>query len=150
MRTARQILLASAITLAGLLFAQYGHAAEHVIEMRNKDDAGQLMAFQPAFIKVAVGDTVKFAPTDKNHNAESVKEIWPEGVATIKGAYSKEVTFTAEKEGLYFFKCLPHYGMGMVALVQVGKPANLDKFQEFKAVGLGHTRLIDLLKKVEP
>lgn len=124
-------------------------AEEHVIEMRNKGDNGDRMTFEPAFMKVAPGDTVKFVPTDKNHNTESVEEVWPEGVPPVQGKLSSEVTFTADKDGLYVFKCLPHYGMGMVALVQVGKPTNAAKLQDFKAMGLSDKRLKVLLTKVE-
>ncbi len=64
--------------------------AEHIIEMRNQDDAGNHMAFQPGFVKVEVGDTVKFVPADKGHNAQSVPNIWPAGVPEGEGATSAE------------------------------------------------------------
>ena len=150
MKLSHQILLASSITVAAFALPRASFAAEHVIEMRNKDDAGTHMAFQPGFVKVEVGDTVKFVPTDKGHNAESVKGAWPEGVPEVRGAFSKEVVFKAEKEGLYVFKCLPHYGMGMVALVQVGKPVNLDKIKAFTATGLAKKRLDSEVAKVAP
>jgi hypothetical protein len=46
----------------------------------------------------------------------------------------KEVSMTVTKPGLYGIKCMPHYTMGMVALVQQGKvtPAEL---AAAKAVG---------------
>jgi pseudoazurin len=51
----------------------------------------------------------------------------PEGVAEIKGKISQEISFTADKAGAYVFKCTPHFGMGMVAVIVVGDaPANLD------------------------
>lgn len=148
MKLSRQILFASSITLAALVVPHLATAAEHIVEMRNRDDAKNSMAFQPGFVKVDVGDTVKFVPTDKSHNTESVLEVWPEGVPPVKGAFSKEVVFTAEKEGLYVLKCAPHYGMGMVVLVQVGKPVNLDKIKEYKATGLAKKRLDGEIAKV--
>jgi len=36
------------------------------------------------------------------------------------------VTFR-QSPGVYGVKCLPHYGMGMVAMVVVGTPTNLDE-----------------------
>lgn len=148
MKLSRQILFASSITLAAIVVPHLATAAEHIVEMRNRDDAKNSMAFQPGFVKVEVGDTVKFVPTDKSHNTESVLEVWPEGVPPVKGAFSKEVVFTAEKEGLYVLKCAPHYGMGMVVLVQVGKPVNLDKIKEYKATGLAKKRLDGEIAKV--
>lgn len=148
MKLSRQILFASSITLAAIVVPHLATAAEHIVEMRNRDDAKNSMAFQPGFVKAEVGDTVKFVPTDKSHNAESVLEVWPEGVPPVKGAFSQEVVFNAEKEGLYVLKCAPHYGMGMVVLVQVGKPVNLDKIKEYKATGFAKKRLDGEIAKV--
>ncbi len=150
MKLTHQVLVAVAITAAAVAVPRFAFAAEHVIEMRNKDDAGNLMGFEPGFVKVEVGDTVKFVPTDKGHNAQSVPNIWPADVPEVKGEFSREVVFKADKEGLYVFKCLPHYGMGMVALVQVGKPVNLDAVKNFVATGKAKQRLEGELAKVTP
>ena len=150
MKLTHQILMAGAITLVTVSAPHVASAAEHIIEMRNKDDAGNLMVFVPGFVKAEVGDTIKFVPTDKGHNAQSVPNIWPADVPEVKGPFSKEVVFKAEKDGLYVFKCLPHYGMGMVALVQVGKPVNLDAVKSFVATGKAKQRLDAEVAKVTP
>jgi pseudoazurin len=150
MKLSHQVLLAAAITLASVAAPRFASAAEHIIEMRNQDNAGNRMAFEPGFVKVEVGDTVKFVPADKGHNAMSVPNIWPEGIPEVKGDFSKEIVFKAEKDGLYVFKCLPHYGMGMVALVQVGKPVNLDAVKNFVATGMAKKRLDAEVAKVTP
>jgi pseudoazurin len=150
MKFIHQIMMASVITVAAFAIPRVASAAEHIIEMRNKDNAGNLMAFEPAFVKAEVGDTVKFVPADKGHNAQSVPNIWPSDVPEVKGDFSREVVFKAEKDGLYIFKCLPHYGMGMVALVQVGKPVNLDAVKNFVATGMSKKRLDGEIAKVTP
>lgn len=150
MKLTHQVVMASAITFASVVAPRLASAAEHVIEMRNQDDAGNHMAFEPGFVKVEVGDTVKFVPADKGHNAQSVPNIWPEGIPEVKGEFSREVVFKAEKDGLYVFKCLPHYGMGMVALVQVGKPVNLDAVKKFVVTGSAKKRLDGELAQVTP
>lgn len=150
MKLTHHVWMAGAITLGAFAISPVANAAEHIIEMHNKDDAGNLMVFIPSFVKVEPGDTVKFVPTDKGHNAQSVPKAWPEGVPEVKGDFSREVTFKADKDGLYFFKCLPHYGMGMVALVQVGKPVNLDQLKSFVATGRAKKRLDEDLAKVTP
>ncbi|MBS0240106.1 MAG: pseudoazurin [Proteobacteria bacterium] len=150
MKLTRQILLASTITLASVVAPRFTSAAEHIIEMRNEDNVGNRMAFEPGFLKVEPGDTVKFVPTDKGHNAESVDKVWPEGVPQVKGDFSKEVVFSAAKDGLYVFKCLPHFGMGMVALVQVGKPVNLEAIKAYQAAGKSKQRLEGEVAKVVP
>jgi pseudoazurin len=150
MKLIHHLLMASTITMAAFAIPRAASATEHIIEMRNKDDAGNLMAFVPAFVKAEPGDTIKFVPTDKGHNAQSVPNAWPAGVPEVKGDFSREVTFTTDKDGLYVFKCLPHYGMGMVALVQVGKPVNLDAIKSFVATGRAKQRLDAEVAKVTP
>ncbi len=45
----------------------------------------------------------------------------------FKGGINQEVTLKVDKEGVYGVKCMPHYAMGMVALIQVGAAgSNLD------------------------
>ena len=72
------------------------------------------MVFEPAFVKIAPGDTVKFVSTDKGHNAESIKGMLPEGAAPFVGKNNEDIAVKFEQEGVYGIKCLPHYGMGMV------------------------------------
>jgi len=110
-------MLATAAVLACV--AAPAMAANFEVHMLNKGEAGT-MVFEPALTKVAVGDTVTFLPTDKGHNAETMKEILPEGAEAFKGAMGKEIVVTFTQAGAYGIKCAPHLGMGMVALVVVG------------------------------
>ena len=102
------------------------NAAEHEVKMLNKGEKG-VMVFEPDFLKVEIGDTVKFVPTDKGHDAESIKGMIPEGAATFKGKINQEVTYTVEKEGVYGVKCTPHYAMGMVMMIVAGEPVNAEE-----------------------
>lgn len=107
-------------------------AANFDVQMLNKGEAGT-MVFEPALIEVQPGDTVTFLPTDKGHNAETIKDMLPEGAEAFKGAMGKEVVVTFTEAGAYGIKCAPHLGMGMVALVVVGDaPANLEAIQAVK------------------
>jgi pseudoazurin len=125
MKIVKSTLLASALFAAAALPAS---AAEHIINMLNKGADGSPMVFEPAFVRAAVGDTVKFVPVDKGHFAVSMPGMWPEGVAEAKGKINVEFVVTMEKDGLYSFKCTPHYAMGMVALVQVGNAPATEAF----------------------
>lgn len=128
-----RINLATAIAAAVILIgAGPAAAANHEVQMLNKGEAGT-MVFEPAFLQIEVGDTVTFVPTDKTHNAETMKEILPEGGETFKGGISKEVSVTFTVPGAYGIKCLPHVAMGMVGLVVVGDaPENIDQAREVK------------------
>ncbi len=107
-------------------------AAEFEVHMMNKGEAGA-MVFEPGLTRIAVGDTVKFIPTDAGHNAESIKGMAPDGAEPFKGAIGKEISVTFTVPGVYGVKCLPHYAMGMVALVVVDDPAaNLEAAKAVK------------------
>ena len=123
-------LIAGAALLA--LTPEGTSAAEHVVKMLNKDDAGEFMVFDPPFVQAEVGDTVKFVATDPFHNAETMPEILPDGATPFRGELSKDVTLTIEKPGVYGVKCLPHYPMGMIALVVAGEPVNADQLKSYE------------------
>ncbi|CAM5398960.1 pseudoazurin [Aquamicrobium terrae] len=136
-----------ATTFAALMLAGAAHAADHEVQMLNKGAHG-VMVFEPNYIEAAPGDTVTFVPTDKGHDAASIDGMIPEGAEPFKGEISKPVTITVEKEGVYGVKCVPHYGMGMVALIVVGKPTNLEKAKGVKQPGKAKKVFAELLEKV--
>lgn len=92
------------------------------VKMLNNGARGA-MVFEPALVKVAPGDTVTFVATDKGHNAEIISGMIPAGAAPFKGKMNQNLTVKFTKPGVYGYKCLPHYGMGMVGAVIVGDPA---------------------------
>lgn len=94
-------------------------AREFVVQMKTSG-AGGVMVFEPAVVNARVGDTVRFVPTQPSHNAETIPAIWPADAAPIKGAINKEIVLAVTRPGIYGIKCLPHYAMGMVALVIAG------------------------------
>ena len=123
-----------AAVLATLTFTGGAVAEEHVVEMLNKGEKGA-MVFQPDLIHAAPGDTVKFVPTDKSHNVESIEGMIPGGAESFKSKMNEEFTVTVPKDGVYGVKCTPHYGMGMVALIVVGQPVNADEAKAVKQTG---------------
>lgn len=133
-------------SLAGAAFLTaalggYAVAADHEIHMLNKGKDGA-MVFEPASIKIAKGDTVTFVPTDKSHNAESVKDMIPEGATPFKGKINESIKVTFDTSGAYAVKCTPHVGMGMIALVVVDDaPANLDAVRTGKLPKKARERL---------
>src|ERR1044072_7285598 len=117
----------AAATLAGAMFgAMPATAAQHEVQMLNKGADG-MMVFEPSFLKIAPGDSVHFVPTDKGHNVLSIEGMAPEGGAPFQSKMNEEGTVTFDQPGLYGFECKPHYGMGMVGMVVVGDPVNLEQ-----------------------
>lgn len=135
--------LAAAVTLLG----QVAFAETFEVKMLNKGEAGA-MVFEPAFLNIAVGDTVVFLPSDKGHNVESIKGMLPDGVDKFKSKMNKEFSITLESEGVYGIKCTPHYTMGMVALIQVGDPVNLEDAAGVKQKGKAKKRFPGLFEQV--
>jgi pseudoazurin len=122
-------------------------AAEHVVNMVNKGADGTAMVFEPGFVRVAVGDTVKFVPVDKGHFAVPLPGFWPKDVPEVKGKINTDFVVTFDKEGLFGFKCTPHYAMGMVALVQVGAAAVSDEIKAVKLPGNAGKRMAVALEQ---
>lgn len=134
--------------VAALMTTIYGaSAAEHEVHMLNKDETGA-MVFKPALIKAAPGDTIRFVPTDKTHNAETIPNMLPEGAEPFKGKVNEDITFKVTKEGVYGVRCQPHYGMGMVALIVVGKPVNLEAAKAVKQPGIAKKRFEAIFAQV--
>lgn len=132
--------IASALAALLLTAAVPAYAANFEVHMLNKGADGTAMVFEPALTQIAAGDTVTFIPTDKGHNAESIKDILPEGAEPFKGAIGKEVVATFTVPGVYAVKCTPHVGMGMVAAIVVGEPTNLDVAKTARLPGKARER----------
>lgn len=131
----KTMLLAAALAAGVMAIAVQGAgAAEFEVHMLNKGEKGT-MVFEPDFVQAAPGDTIRFVAVDKGHNAESIKGMMPEGAEPFKGKINEEITYTVSEEGVYGIKCTPHYGMGMVMLVAVGKPVNLEAAKAVKNPG---------------
>ena len=144
----RVLHLLTAAVVAGI-FSFPAAAAEIEIKMLNKGADGQAMVFEPAAVKANVGDVISFVPVDKGHDAASIKEFLPDGVAEAKGKMNEALQVTVEKEGAYVFKCTPHFGMGMVALVVVGDaPSNLNAVKAGKMPKKARDRLDAELAKL--
>ncbi len=138
------------LTATATLSLMIGVAAAETFEVKmlNKGEAGT-MVFEPAFIAAQPGDTVVFIPADKGHNAEAIEGMLPEGATEFVGAMNEELSVTLDEEGIYGVKCKPHYMMGMVAVIQVGSPVNLDDAIAAKQKGKAKGQIAELLTQVQ-
>ena len=135
-----------ALCAGALLLAIPANAAEFEVKMLNKGADNQMMTFDPPFLKVQAGDTVKFVPTDKGHDAETIPGMLPDGATPFKGKISQDISVTFDKPGLYGYRCVPHFGMGMVGLIEVGgSTANLAAAKQAKMPPLATKRMTALL-----
>ena len=111
-------MISSSLALS-VAFSGAAIAEDFEVKMLNRGDAGT-MIFEPSFLRIAAGDTVKFIAEDRGHNAESIPEMMPEGGTEFEGKINEEVEVTYDVEGLYGVRCKPHYAMGMVMTIAVG------------------------------
>lgn len=133
------------LTLAAALVIAIGTmpawAANVDVQLLNKGDKGS-MVFQPDLVRINVGDTVTFQPTDKGHDVQSVDGLIPAGAPSFKGDTSQTLAETFTVPGVYEVKCTPHYGLGMVAVVVVGDDlSNLDALKAAHNPKLPQARL---------
>lgn len=113
-RTAMAAMAAGLVAMAGA-----SRAAEHEIRMVG-EGTGARMAFEPAFVHAAPGDTIRFVPVDDYHNAETIRAMFPPGAQAFKGGIGEDFSVTLTVEGVYPVICKSHYAVGMVALIVVG------------------------------
>ncbi|MBI5659635.1 MAG: pseudoazurin [Nitrosomonadales bacterium] len=115
--------IVAAVSLA--LCATLSHAADIQIKMSDKSQTDGVLAFDPGFVKANVNDTLVFIPAGAGHNTRSL--LTPSGAESWKSPYDKEFRVKLDKEGVYLYACEAHKRMGMVGVVQVGNPINLEE-----------------------
>ncbi len=99
--------------------------SEHEVKMLNMSSAGS-MVFEPAVLKVSVGDTIHFKSVDLSHNSASIAGMIPDGASSWSGGMNQDISVTLDTEGVYVYQCDPHAMMAMVGVIQVGNPVNLE------------------------
>jgi len=125
-------------------------AASHEVRMLNMGSDRQPMVFEPAYLRIQPGDTVTFKVTDRTHNAEIIPGMLPEGAQPWKGRINEEITVTFTQEGIYGYKCFPHYVMGMIGIIQVGNSlGNLEAARAVRHPTPARARMEALFKRVE-
>jgi|TARA_R110000787_G_scaffold98357_1_gene202342 pseudoazurin len=139
-------LLLSAALLVGSTVAAFADTIE--VQMLNANDAGDKMVFSQELIRAEVGDVIRFIPTDRSHNAESVKDALPEGQEAFKGKMSSEVEYLVTETGLTAVVCQPHQTMGMVALIVVGNDvSNAQDILDSRVRGQGKDKIKALVEE---
>lgn len=140
----KTLILATLVSLAALPAI----AAESTVEMLNSRN-GENLVFSDKFTKVSKGDTVTFKATKPGHNAEFIPGGFPQGAEELHGQVGKDVAYTFNTPGIYLIRCAPHYGMGMVAVVEVDAPSNLDQIKQLYLPGKVRAVVDEQLKKAE-
>lgn len=117
----KNIMTVLIITLA--LLSSTVSAKHYDVKLLTTDDKGQNMVMSPGFLKISPGDTVTFSPSDPSHNVESVSI--PKQVKSFTSKMGQQFTHTFDQQGVYLYKCTPHFVLGMLGVIQVGAAQNL-------------------------
>lgn len=104
-------------------------------------------AYDPAIIKIQPGDKVSWTNMS-GHNVHFESKLIPDGAESYQSPLGDNINRTFDKEGLYLYKCDPHFAMGMVGAIIVGKVDNLAKIEE-NAYGMYKRVLIKAKKEIE-
>ena len=141
----RKLLLSAALIVVSSA-AAFAETIE--IQMLNANEAGNKMVFSQELIRAEVGDVIKFVPTDKAHNAQSVKNALPDGQKKFKGKMNKEIEYLVTEAGLTAVVCQPHQAMGMVALIVVGNDvSNAQDIRDARVRGKGKIKIAALVEE---
>lgn len=118
--------------------------ASVAIEAKTHTVNGQATSFSPNILFINPGDTVQWANMT-NHDSVSMEGLIPEGAEHWTFKISQNGAVTLTEEGVYIYKCNPHYPLGMVAAIIVGKPVNIEQVQA-NATGRSKGIVIKVMK----
>ena len=125
----------------------------HTVKMLNQGSTG-VMVFEPAVLKIDIGDTVTFVATDAAHNSASIPGMLPPNATAWNGQLSRDISVTFDIPGVYGYQCTPHAMMAMVGVIQVGNDSsNLQSVKNFASqfkttFVMNQTRLDDYLSQL--
>lgn len=137
--------LTAALLGASSLFSAAAMAEVHDVQ-------ASLTSFDPLVVKIQPGDQVSWSKmgghlvNTKFTSADGVTEYVPDGAEGFMSQMG--ANFTTDPltvEGVYLYKCDPHWGAGMGGAIIVGEPTNLQAIVDTKPKGA----LKRLVKKVQ-
>ena len=88
------------IVIPVLLFSYELFSEVHTVKMLNQGPTG-VMVFEPAVLKINIGDTVTFVATDAAHNSASIPGMLPANATAWNGQLSRDISVTFDIPGVY-------------------------------------------------
>lgn len=136
----RNKIYAGVLSLLMMGISSIALAEEHTV-------SATATAFDPVALKIAPGDKVKWSNMS-GHNTNFEEGNIPEGVKPFKSQLGEDVSKTFNEEGVYLYKCDPHFAMGMVGAIIVGEPKNMAEVEK-NAKGMYKRALVKAKKAAE-
>ena len=82
--------------------------------------------FNPDIVYIQPGDTVQWINMT-SHTSTSIDGLIPAGATPWQSKLGENLQVTLTVEGVYGYYCQPHIGFGMMGVIVVGKPGNLEE-----------------------
>ena len=140
---------ATAIILSLVCAVSYQALGDEIeVKSLNRSSTG-FFVFSPDFVRIKPGDAINFVAADKGHGVRSVPGMIPEGAQPFDAKMSQDVKVAFTVPGVYVIACKPHAAMGMVGVVVVGDPTNIDKIDPSTLPGKARTKLDTLLEPLK-
>jgi len=130
--------LAIAFLLA-CFFSSAAYAEEHVVN-------AQATKFHPVVVFAKPGDSIVWKNMS-GHDAQSMESLIPEGAEHWHVPMGSDGSVVLEVEGVYVYKCTPHFALGMVGGIVVGEPSNMEQV-EANAKGMAKRAVIKMKKAI--
>jgi len=118
------------------------------VKSLNRSSTGSFV-FSPDFVRIKPGDVINFVASDKGFQVYSVPGMIPEGAEPLDAKMSQDIKVTFTEPGVYVIACRPHMIMGMIGVVLVGDPINIDKLDPSSLPAKARTKLETLLEPLK-
>jgi|SRR6266436_1029803 len=140
--------VSSIAVAATCLIALPIHADELRVKELNRGPTG-FFVFDPELVRVKPGDTVDFIASDKGHDVHSVDGMIPDGAQPIDGKTTQDTKVMFNQPGIYVITCRIHTLMGMMCVVVVGDPVNIDNIDPSGLPAKAKAKILTLLNQIK-
>ncbi len=138
----------SSIALAVTYFMAFPVCAdEFQVKELNRGPTG-FFVFDPELVRVKPGDTVDFIASDRGHDVHSVNGMIPDGARPIDGKTNQDTKVTFNQPDIYVITCKIHTLMGMICVVVVGDPVNIEKIDPSALPAKAKAKILTLLNQI--
>ncbi len=139
----------SSIALAVTCFVAFPVRADELqVKELNRGPTG-FFVFDPELVRVKPGDSIVFIASDKGHDVHSVNGMVPDGAQPIDGKTNQDTKVTFNQPGVYVITCRIHTLMGMMCVVVVGDPVNIDKIDPSALPAKAKAKILTLLNQIK-
>ncbi len=118
------------------------------VDVQTHEVKAQVTAYNPLVLFINPGDQVAWSNMN-GHDTQSLEGMIPEGAEMWHSKMGDNYSHTFTVEGVYFYKCTPHWGTGMGGVIVVGKPSNLDIIKGMEVKGAGKRLVKKALKAID-